>query len=65
MWIQTCENVFNYPLKYTVALLLYKQSWVFYTYTDEEAVFWGGGEGGKCLKTLPEEFVLPALIAHH
>lgn len=38
---------------------------MFYTYTEEEAVFWGGGEGGKCLKTLPEEVVLSALIAHH
>lgn len=63
MWIQTCENVFNYPLKYTVALLLYKYSWVFYTYTEEEAVFWGGGKEGSARK--PEEVVPSALSAHH
>lgn len=69
MWIQTCENVFNYPLKYTVALLLYKYSWVFYTYTEEEAVFWGGGKEGSARK--PEEVVPLALctslnpFAHH
>lgn len=31
---------------------------------EEEAVIWGGGEGGKCSKTLPKEVVLLTLIAH-